>query len=425
MFEKAKRFVAQVNWPILLVMIMLMAVGISAIRVSEQAEGEARSFSTKQTVFACLGVVVFFFVSSIPYQRVGRFSYAMFAATLVLLVVVLFLPPIRYVRRWINLRVLLLQPSEIAKITYVIALAWYLRYGDNYRRLRGLIVPFAATLVPMALILVEPDLGTCLLLLPTLYIMLFIAGAKVKHLLGIVAVAAAMFLMPLPREITDRMGPVEVRDRKVMAYGGFSSGGRRYIVSAAVLSRMAPHQLRRIEGWLHQGDESMKKGVGYQLYRSKTILGTGKWTGRADWSDTEAYFNLLPDDHTDFIFSIVGGQWGLLGCAAVLGLYAVVFALGIRIAIVTDDAFGRMLAVGVVALLFSQICINVGMTMGLMPITGMTLPLVSYGGSSLLVNCAALGLLAGVARDRTILMGRPAFEHGERKDRPPPWSASR
>ncbi|MCD6364254.1 MAG: rod shape-determining protein RodA [Planctomycetes bacterium] len=431
MFEKTKRFVAQVHWPILLVMIMLMAIGVSAICVSERAEGEASSFSTKQTVFACLGVVVFLFISSVPHQRVGRFSYAIFAGTLVLLVVVLFLPPIRHARRWINLRIMLLQPSEIAKITYVIALAWYLQYGDNYRRLRGLVIPFAATLAPMALILVEPDLGTCLLFLPTLYMMLFAAGARVKHLLGIVVVTAALLLMPLPREITDRMGPVELRDRKAMAYGGpqrpwvFSSGGHSYVVSPALLWPMAPHQLRRIEGWIRQGDKEMRKGVGYQLYRSKTILGTGKWTGRADWSDTEAYFNLLPDDHTDFIFSIIGGQWGFLGCVAVLTLYAVVFALGIRIAVVTDDAFGRLLAVGVTALLFSQVCINVGMTMGLMPITGMTLPLVSYGGSSLVVNCAALGLLAAVSRHRTIAMGRKPFEHGERKDKSPAWSADR
>jgi cell division protein FtsW (lipid II flippase) len=132
---------------------------------------------------------------------------------------------------------------------------------------------------------------------------------------------------------------------------------------------------------------------------------------------------MLPDDHTDFIFSIVGGQWGFLGSAAVLFLYGVIFVFGVEIAVITYDPFGRLLAVGVLALLFSQIVINVGMTMGLMPITGMTLPLVSYGGSSLVVNCAALGLLVNVGQRRPILLSKRPFEHGDRKEKPPaPYS---
>jgi rod shape determining protein RodA len=151
------------------------------------------------------------------------------------------------------------------------------------------------------------------------------------------------------------------------------------------------------------------------------VMGAGGATGRLDWNNAEAFFRMLPADHTDFIFSVVGGQWGFAGCAAVLFLYAVIFLCGVEIATATNDAFGRLLAVGVLAMLFTQLVINVGMTMGLMPITGMTLPLVSYGGSSLLVNCAALGLLVNVGQRRPRLLSRRPFEFGDRQNKSVPF----
>ena len=427
MARRLKTFLLRIHWPILLAAGSLMAVGISAIYVSEQAEGASGRLSMKQTIYACMGVVVFLVASRMPYQRVGRLAYPLFAGTLALLVLVLFLPPIRRAHRWIDLKIILLQPSEIAKLTYIILLAWYLRYGGHYRRLRGLVIPFVLTLLPMGLILIEPDLGTSLLLMPTLYIMLFMAGAKLRHLLGVVAVVTAVILLPAPRRISE-MGTVEANDRKALAYRWsgrawtFDAAGGKYLVAPALLSSMKHHQLRRIEGWLRQNDPAVARTKGYQLYQSKLILATGQWSGRGGWTDADAYFHLLPDDHTDFIFSVIGGQWGLLGCLVLLGLYGVIVAAGVRIAMGTDEPFGRLLAIGVVALLFSQICINVGMTIGLMPITGMTLPLVSYGGSSLIVNCAALGLLASVGGHRPILLARRPFEYGPRKEKVPPIS---
>jgi cell division protein FtsW (lipid II flippase) len=143
------------------------------------------------------------------------------------------------------------------------------------------------------------------------------------------------------------------------------------------------------------------------------VIGAGRLRGYGDWNDGEMYFQMLPEDHTDFIFSVVAGRWGFLGCLGALLLYGVIFLFGAEIAVITHDPFGRLLAVGVLALLFSQIVINVGMTMGLMPVTGMTLPLVSYGGSSLVMNCAALGLLVNVGQRRPILLAPKPFEHGE------------
>jgi len=446
MLDTLKRYLRYTSWPILASAVALMTLGVLAIRASEQADPDMTGFAAKQMAFAGAGIVVFLAATSFPYARLGRLAYPLFGATLVLLVAVFFLPDVRGSHRWIDLKVVQFQPSELAKLTFIILLAWYLRYGDHYRRLGGLIIPFLLTLVPMGLILKEPDLGTALLFLPTLYFMLFLAGAKLRHLLTIVALGTLVVLLPVPRGVdaetfqvqrdggrfeTIQLGPVKLfsvnrslpwrqQPEVPVAYCRFQLGqGRVYDLQPLSLRVLKGHQARRIEGWLRQNDPRIEQGKGYQLSQSKIVLGAGKLTGRGEWGDADATFRMLPDDHTDFIYSVVGGQWGFLGCLFVLALYGVIFVFGVEIAVLTYDPFGRLLAVGVLALLLSQVVINVGMTMGLMPITGMTLPLVSYGGSSLVVNCAALGLLVNIGQRRPILLGRRPFEYGERGEKPP------
>lgn len=476
--------------PIVLAMLALMAVGVAAISVSEQSTGadEGLTRAERQIVFGCVGLAAFMIAAAVPYHRLGPMAYVIFGVTLVMLIVV-FIPtpltmPRHGARRWIGVQELSVQPSEIAKISFIILLAWYLRNTDNYRRLRGLAAPFVLTFVPMVLMLKEPDLGTSLLLLPTLFFMLFMAGAKLRHLLGIVGVAGLLIFVPFPRRVSEAMGPVELASRRAVAYwevrgcdgaaaaGKFIDGGEgrssrrfilvdgqaqttvqlpagidpgkyigkevgvfgsatggpdgdviaaerievipRMIIAAAPLAIMELHQLDRIDGWLGQREASLRKSKAHQLYQSLMIIGSGGLTGRSDWNEADLYLQSLPEDHTDFIFAVIGGQWGLAGCLAVLGLYVLILLLGVEVATTTYDAFGRLLAVGVLALMLSQVFINVGMTLGMMPITGMTLPLVSYGGSSLVVNCAALGLLVNVAMRRPILLGRRPFEYGRR-----------
>ncbi len=405
MLETLKRYLRYTSWPIIAAMITLMVWGVMAIRVSEQSDPSIAGFARKQAVFGCLAVGAFLAATIVPYRRLGQAAYVLFGLTLVALVVVLFLPARGGARRWIFLGPIQVQPSEVAKLTYVLMLAWYLRYRDNYRRLLGLVVPFVLTFVPLGLILIEPDLGTSLLFLPTLYLMLFMAGAKLRHLLGIVAVATAVVLLPVPMRLAAGA------PRPALAYGVTSVGGRCYAIRALSLAVMKPHQVSRIEGWLYQSKLKDTDKV-YQLSQSKMVLGAGRWIGDRDWNEGEIFFQMLPEDHTDFIFSVIGGRWGFVGCAGVVFLYAVIFLFGAEISAITNDAFGRLLAVGVLALLFSQIVINTGMTLGLTPVTGMTLPLVSYGGSSLVVNGAALGLLVNVGQRRPYLLAPKPFEYG-------------
>ncbi|MBS3733581.1 MAG: rod shape-determining protein RodA [Phycisphaerae bacterium] len=417
MLEGLRQYFRLTTWLILLAMLGLMIVGMFAIRASEAAEGDPPGFVMRQLIAGGVGLAAFAAAVAIPYRQFGRAAYPLFAVTLGLLALVLFLPPIRYSHRWIAVGPLQFQPSELAKLSLILMLAWYLRYRSNYRRLLGLAVPFALTFVPMVLILREPDLGTALLFLPTLYAMLMLAGARWVHLLGIVAVATALVLLPVPRPVPENADGA-ADGRQALAYATVRVGGQRYALTAAPLIVVANHQVERIDGWLRQGDPSVAMDQGYQLHQSKTALACGQLAGSGNWADADLQLSLLPDDHTDFIFAVVGGQWGFVGCVGILALYGVIFLVGIEIATATYDPFGRLLAVGVLGLLLAQIFINVGMTMGLMPITGMTLPFVSYGGSSLVINCVAMGLLVNVGLRRPILLGRHPFEHGQKRERP-------
>ena len=387
----------------------LMAIGYMSISVCQEAEGLS-GYAERQLVYCGIGMFMLLFCAKVPYDLLGRYAYILFGATLLLLIVVLALPRIRGSHRWINMGFFMLQPSELAKISQIILLSWYFRLGDHYRKLRGLVLPFVLTFIPMALILLEPDLGTSLLFIPTLYVMLFVAGARLRHLLGIVAIGTIIVFMPVPRSV-EGMSKSELSVRSATCYWEQGEGENKTLFSAASLAMMDHHQLQRIDGWLNQGDPDNVLGDGYHLYRSKVILGSGKYLGRGDWDTAEVYLKTLPDDHTDFIFSVIGGQWGFLFCILLLVLYSIIVLLGLEIAATTYDPFGRLLSIGMITLLISQVFINIGMTMGLLPITGMTLPLVSYGGSSLVVNCIAIGLLVNIGSKRQIYLSRHPFEH--------------
>jgi cell division protein FtsW (lipid II flippase) len=418
MDSRLRAYLRHTSWPIILAMAALLAVGVLSIRAAEAGATSVRLY--RQLAYCAVALAAFFAATAVPYPRFGELAYPLFGLVLGLLVLVLLLPPVKNVHRWIALGPIQVQVSELAKLSYILMLAWYLRYRDNYRRLAGLALPLALTFVPMALVLTEPDLGTALLFLPTLYFMLFMAGAKLRHLLGIVAAGTLLVVLPLPME-RQAAGQLEA-----IAYGWGShkvirAGGREYVLLAAPLSKMEPHQANRIVGWLRQDDPD----VSFQLARSKMLIGAGGLAGRGGWDDRPGFFAALPERHTDFIFSVIAGQWGLAGCLAVLGVYAAIFVVGLEIAVLTHDAFGRLLAIGVLALMTSQMIVNVSMTMGLLPVTGMTLPLVSYGGSSLVVNGAALGLLVNVGNHRPILLARRPFEFTEKEQPAPEAGATR
>jgi len=450
MLKTVGAYLRYTSWPIVAAMLALMTIGICALHVSIDTAGGSGRSVTYQTAYAAVALVAFFVASVIPYQKIGRASYAIFGICIALLIAVLFTTPIKGSARWFDLGPIKVQPSEMAKLAYILMLAWYLRRGSRYRQLRGLIVPFAVSFLPMGLILIEPDLGTSLLFLPTLYFMLFMAGAKLRHLLLILALGAAVILLPVPREVGEdalelqekayaasSFGPLTIYGVSddadapegldlPIAYVRVGVGDSVYDIQPLSIRLMRGHQMDRIKGWLRQDDEKVAIKEGFQLRWSLITLAAGGWRGPSDEVDASGAsaqdmytlaLQQLPHEKTDFIFSVIAGRWGLLGCLVLLALYGVIFVFGLEISTVTDDPFGRLLAVGIVGLLLSQVMINIGMTMGLMPITGMTLPMVSYGGSSLVASCTALGLLVNVARRRAIYLSRRPFDYSRRRQR--------
>ncbi|HPF38242.1 MAG TPA: FtsW/RodA/SpoVE family cell cycle protein [Phycisphaerae bacterium] len=379
------RAIPPLGWPVLLAALTLTLLGLLGIYSAEAGlEGPPR-VTMRQFMFLSIGLGGFFAVQVIGYRELGRWSYILFFVTLAALgalLVARYVPmsPVIVARRnayrWITIGPMTFQVSEYAKVSFILALAYYLRYRTNYRSIGGLLMPFILTLVPLGMILKEPDLGTSLLLLPTLFVMLYVAGAKNRHLIVILTLGAiavpVFYFSPL----------------------------------------MNPYQRQRIQSLFHQDqtDTNWRLNAGYQLNQSKIAIGSGGVAGQGFQQSAFFRHNLLPEEHNDFIFAVVAHQWGFLGALFVVTLYLAIIATGLTIASATNDPLGRLLAVGVCAVICSQTIINIGMTIGLMPITGMSLPFVSAGGSGLISNYLALGLLVSVARRRPVDMAPKPFE---------------
>ena len=399
----------------LLSCLVLIAIGIISIYSVTPDD----VFWKKQLTFAVFGMLAFVLINLVHYKRLGPVSYWMYGIILFLLALLLvekfvtlpaglqdiwrqIIPYRNGSRRWIKIGFgsvyFQIQPSEFCKLIYIIALAWYLRFRHNYRRLAGLAGPFVLTFVAMALILLEPDLGTVMLMLPLLFAMLFAAGARVRHLLLVVLLAALLSpVLWLNMHDYQRMRIASVLLQNDWIYN-------RVTASPALTKALGVEPVRLYQ-W--------KRDEGYHLRHSKYAVSTGGVTGcgfrKGPYS--EGKYVHLPEAHNDFIFAIIAHQFGLLGCVLLFILYCIIATCGLEIAWFNTDPFGRLIAVGIVVMFMTQVVVNVGMTIGLMPITGLTLPLVSYGGSSLIVNMAAIGLLNNIGRDRPFSVAGKAFEY--------------
>jgi rod shape determining protein RodA len=361
-------WIRRLPWSIVIAAILLFSVGWLAIaRVEELTDGGGR-YLARQIMFSVPALAAMFLVTLPSYRVLARFSYGLFFLSLVLLAVVYWCPAINGAHRWIRIGPIGFQPSDLAKLAFVLALARYLMYRDNFRRLRGLLGPLLLTLLPMLLILKEPDLGTSLVLLPVFLAMLFAAGAKRRDL----ACVALAGLVALP----------------------------------LLWTQMSRDQKSRITAFFDQpAPDRQPTDQSRQLYQAKQVRALGGVWGSLlsgpPTDDLAAY--RLPEAQGDFIFAVVGERLGLAGMALVLGLFGVLVWRGLVIAGETREPFGRLLAAGLSALLAVEALIHTGVAVGLLPVTGLSLPFVSYGGSGLVTHAVAVGLLLNVGL-------RPGYE---------------
>ncbi len=361
-------WVRRLPWSIVAVVLGLVLLGWLGIARSEQLSGTPRRYLERQLIWSLVSVAAMFVAAVPSYRILTRYCYAALSVSLVLLVAVYWFPPVNGAQRWIRFGPVGLQPSELAKLAFVLALARYLMYRESYRRLWGLLMPLVMVMVPLLLVLKEPDLGTALVFLPVLFVMLYAAGARRQHLAFLTLVAVAV--LPL---LWGQMS--REQKSRITALAQQTSAGQR------------------------PTDDS------YQLHQAKQMLALGGWSGSAMTSEVTADRSVyyVPEPHTDSIAAVLGERFGLLAWAVLLGLFVLLVWRSFAVAQVTREPFGRLVAIGIASLLATQVLINMGMLVGLLPITGLALPFVSYGGSSLLANCLAIGLVLNIGL-------RPGYE---------------
>ncbi|HEX2240930.1 MAG TPA: rod shape-determining protein RodA [Actinomycetota bacterium] len=351
---------------LLLTTLMLSAFGalmvLSATASQQEAAGlDPGTYFKRQLAYMAAGALLLLFVSFFDYRHFRGFAPFIYAATVIALIVVL--TPLGDVqsgaRRWIDFGAFQAQPSELAKIAVIVTVAAWLAERKTEVNAVDVAICGGLVAVPAVLIYLEPDLGTMIVFAALLGALLLVGGAKLRHFLALGAVGVVLVAT---------------------------------VLQAGLLE---DYQLKRITAFLDPNPDV--QSVGYNLAQSEIAIGSGGITGKGlQGEKTQTTLDFVPEQHTDFIFTAVGEQLGFVGSAVLLVLFAFLIWRALRIANLSRDLFGTLVAAGIGTLWAFQLFVNVGMTMGIMPITGIPLPFVSFGGSSLLTNYLAVGLLLNI-----------------------------
>jgi len=387
--------------------VALVAIGIVMIySATHGAESGALSaLASRQTVWALVGLAVLGVSLLVPHDTLEALAPVFYALAVLLLVAVLIVGVGKGgERRWFDFGPLRFQPSEVAKYAVILALARYLaRRRTKLERPTHFVLPLAIVLLPTFLVLREPDLGTSVIYPLVLLPMLYWAGARPIALLLLITPAVSMVLAFNWIAWLIFLGLL----------GWFLYASRIFVVdkiavfllnvatgrlSPLLWSRLEDYQRHRVLAFLNP--DKYRFSTGYQLIQSKIAIGSGSAVGKGFLQGTQKNFAFLPERHTDFIFSVLGEEFGFLGCVVVLGLYLYLVTKLVRMAGRVRNRFAGLVIIGIASALLVQSIVNIGVTLGLSPVTGMPLPLVSYGGSSLLVTLLAIGVVLGMGMRR-------------------------
>lgn len=346
-------------------MFVIFAVGVAAIYSATKSRGlsVAESFFFRQLNWMGMGIVLLALVISISYQRFIDVAYIIYVINVILLILVLILGHARLgAQRWFSIGGFAFQPSEFIKLSLILALSNYVAAKkDAMAEFKNLIIPSILFAIPFILVLLQPDLGTALLLVPIFFSIMAVSGASLKYLGGMILLGLA----GLP------------------VFWHF----------------LRDYQRQRLLVFIDPNIDPL--GAGYTIIQSKIAVGSGGLFGKGWLNGTQNQLNFLPERHTDFIFSVIGEEWGFLGAIALVLLYFFIVKRAFNIASLTSDVYGKTIATGIGVMIGLQVVINIAMTIGLMPVVGIPLPLVSYGGSSLIATVVAIGLLINVGLRRS------------------------
>ncbi|MGE5473380.1 MAG: rod shape-determining protein RodA [Ignavibacteriales bacterium] len=355
----------------LIIILMLMSIGVIALMSATQAFSTGDFSDVKKQIFWIIaGFATMIIMSVIDYEAMSSYSFHLYLGIMVLLIAVLFTTPINGATSWFNFGIFSIQPSEIAKIVLIISLGKHIEkilgkdeYGIN--KPKSIIILMLHAGLPILLILNQPDFGTAMVIMVILVSMIFIANINYKFIGSITAVTVA--------------GVAVIR----------------YFILKGNNLFFLPHQAKRIRVFFDPTLDPL--GSGYNVLQSQLAIGSGGIYGMGLFRGTQTQLGNIPAKTTDFIFSVIGEELGFIVSVLVVVLFILLLMRGIYIARNARDIYGAFVATGVTAMIATHVIVNIGMTIGLVPVTGIPLPFISYGGSSLLTNMMGIGLLMNVA----------------------------
>jgi rod shape determining protein RodA len=348
--------------------VALIACGVFVVGNATQDDipGNPDYYLVRQAAYGAVGIVFMVLLARLDYSRLREWRWGIYGTMLGLILLVLAIgSAAKGSQRWIPLPFFNLQSSELGKLLLVVALSGFMverlrHLGDKETTCRILL----AAIFPAMLVIAQPDLGSGFVYIAIALALLFVAGTKWTHFAALGALGAVAITLVLV------VGP------------------------ATGHHVLKDYQVQRLTAFVHPTDNPRKQG--YQLKQSITAIGSGEKSGRGTKGATQTKLDFIPEHHTDFVFSVVGESFGFVGAAIVLSLYALLIWRGLRILTMAKNLYGSLVAGGIVVMLMFQVFVNVGMTVGIMPITGVPLPLMSYGGSSVIVTLLAIGVLQSI-----------------------------
>ncbi len=378
------------------------------------------TYFSKQILWIFLGFGVMALMVYVPYEDIIKQARFLYVLNLFMLIMVLFVGHTALgAQRWIQIGPLTFQPSEFAKLLIIITFAAFLaKREERLNSWSGLWPCFLYIGLPFIIILKQPDLGTSLVLIAIMFGMLFFAGAKPAHLLvllgiGIIFTAGIftvhMYLHQAQDSLEKQILVLRPKEKIISQVGDKDEAKEKNVKLIALEEKyqaiseyhklfhrytLKEYQMNRLTIFLNPQKDIL--GAGYHIWQSLITVGSGGLVGKGFLEGTQSHFTFLPIRHTDFIFSVVGEEFGFLGALFLLSLYFIILYRGTKIIIQARDNEGVLLAGGIVTMFVFQVFVNIGMTIGIMPVTGIPLPLFSYGGSNIIMNLAALGLLLNI-----------------------------
>lgn len=364
-----RRLIINFDWFTFTLIILLSIIGIITIYSATRPPIEGGihpDFYLKQILWLLISITVLFVVTSFDYIWLNRFSYILYGVGILLLIGVLFLGKTTMgAQRWFNLGILSFQPSEVFKLIFILALSTYLsNRGESILKSIPLKAIFFFALIPVLLIIKQPDLGTSILIL-FLFVILILSKGLSKR---IIVLALIIGLISIP------------------------------FLGHVAWHNLKDYQKNRIIAFIDPDIDP--SGVGYHVNQSKITIGSGGFLGKGYLKGTQGALKFLPEKHTDFIFSVFAEERGFLGSILLIAIYLMLFLRGVNTAMIAKDEFGRLVATGITSMFFIYFFVNIGMTLGMMPIVGVPMPFMSYGGTALLTNFIAAGILINIRMRR-------------------------